>query len=51
MIRLTSNVGICMLVYILVGLFGYLTFFENTQGNVLLNYEVGIHYPHAGPCT
>jgi amino acid permease len=29
-----------MLVYLLVGLFGYLTFFEDTQGNVLLNYEV-----------
>jgi amino acid permease len=29
-----------MAIYITVGLFGYLTFYDDTQGNVLLNYEV-----------
>ncbi|EDQ89351.1 uncharacterized protein MONBRDRAFT_37064 [Monosiga brevicollis MX1] len=36
----TAALTVCMLIYIIVGVFGYLTFFEETQGNVLLNYEV-----------
>ncbi|EGD77691.1 hypothetical protein PTSG_12795 [Salpingoeca rosetta] len=32
--------SVCMVMYILIGLFGYLTFFQEIKGNVLLNYEV-----------
>eukprot|EP00730_Choanoeca_flexa_P020163 TRINITY_DN9859_c0_g1_i2.p1 TRINITY_DN9859_c0_g1~~TRINITY_DN9859_c0_g1_i2.p1 ORF type:complete len:446 (+),score=82.40 TRINITY_DN9859_c0_g1_i2:106-1443(+) len=44
----TSALAICMSVYVLVGLFGYLTFFEDTQGNVLLNYDVDDVYIMVG---
>lgn len=31
---------ICALVYGLIGTFGYLTFFSNSAGNILLNYSL-----------
>ncbi len=36
---LFSSLTVCLLAYTAVGLFGYLTFFTSTQGNVLLNYD------------
>ena len=36
----SGALSICLAIYAIVGLFGYLTFFSNVAGNVLLNYEV-----------
>lgn len=35
----TAALALCMFVYVIVGLFGYLTFFDTIQGNILVNYE------------
>ena len=34
-----SALTICFVIYMLVAIFGYLTFFSKVQGNILINYE------------
>eukprot|EP01012_Entosiphon_sulcatum_P003800 TRINITY_DN11351_c0_g1_i1.p1 TRINITY_DN11351_c0_g1~~TRINITY_DN11351_c0_g1_i1.p1 ORF type:complete len:546 (+),score=43.18 TRINITY_DN11351_c0_g1_i1:41-1678(+) len=36
----TTSLALCLLVYLVVGAFGYLTFYDTVQGNILLNYVV-----------
>ncbi len=37
-IVIASNVAIVFVVYLLIGLFGYLAFLDKTEGNILENY-------------
>jgi len=37
----TNAVAICTIVYFVVSVFGYLTFYDHTNGNILINYPDG----------
>lgn len=43
-----SSLSISCLIYGLVGIFGYLTFFDNVEGNILLNYDLDDPFVNIG---